>query len=211
MQTTFASRRMLVRAGESRNQLRPGVTRWRINPRRGHRGRSVPEARQTDPLPALEVPASASAFALETLGFPVDAKQQEVLDSPARRVIICCCRQWGKSTTGAIKALHHALTQPGSLVLVASRTLRQAGEFLGKVIRFAKDLGLPVRRAPRHDDSLLLPNDSRIIALPGQPDSLRGFSAVSLLIIDLCEVFSNVEWPLESPVIIEVPLASTPH
>ena len=43
---------------------------------------------------------------------------------------------------------------------------------------------MPIRRAPRHPDYLLLPNATRIIALPGEPDSLRCFSAVSLLIVD---------------------------
>ena len=133
------------------------------------------------------------------------------LPRPPRRPLLHCTRQWGKSTTGAIKALHHALLNAACLVLIASRTRRQAGELLEKIINFSKLLDIPHRRAPRHPDSLLLPNGSRIIALPGVPDSLRGFSAVSLLIIDLCEVFSNVEWPLESPVIIEVPFASTPH
>ncbi len=177
MQTTFSSR-ILSKVTKYRNNLHPQVTKWKTYSR--HRPRTAPPAVQ----PAPFIPATASEFAVKTLEFPVDDRQREILDSPSRHVVVCCCRQWGKSTTGAIKALHHALTNPGSLVLVASRTLRQAGELLEKVIGFSKLLGLPVRRAPRHDESLLLPNGSRIIALPGQPDSLRGFSAVSLLIVD---------------------------
>ena len=167
---------------EPRHRLRPGVTKWHSNPR--HRPRSVPSEASPPPPEKAPTTTSAKEFALQTLHFPADEKQQEVLDSPSRRVLVCCTRQWGKSTTAAIKALHHALVNPASLVLVASRTRRQAGELLHKVIDFALQLDFPIRRAPRHPDSLLLPNLSRIIALPGQPEALRCFSAVSLLILD---------------------------
>ena len=136
------------------------------------------------PSPTSTIPDSVVDFALQTLGFPADALQQDLLATTARRIIVCCTRQWGKSTTAAIKALHHALSKPGSLTLIASRTLRQAGELLEKVITFARTLDIRIRRAPRHHESLLLPNSSRIIALPGKPDSLRGFSSLSLLILD---------------------------
>lgn len=91
---------------------------------------------------------------------------------------------------------------PGSLTLIASNTRHQASELSEKAVRFTRDLQLTTRRVPSHPASLMLPNGSRIIAIPGRPASIRGFSAVSLLIVDLCEVVSNVEWPLESPVII---------
>ena len=40
----------------------------------------------------------------------------------AKRGILNCTRQWGKSTMAAAKAVHRAYTRPGSLVLVASPT-----------------------------------------------------------------------------------------
>ncbi len=183
MQTTFQYRPV---SREPRYRLQPGVTAHRsAYSRRRHRSKvTPPPPPQPEPDPLSAVPASARDFALETLKFPADPKQQEVLATTNGRVIVCCTRQWGKSTTGAIKALHHAATNPASLVLLASRTRRQTGELLEKVISFARILDIPIRRAPRHPDSLLLPNQSRIIALPGNSESLRGFSAVSLLIID---------------------------
>ena len=179
MQPTFEN---LIALPERRTRPRPGVTRWQTYSRERERRRR--SSITSPPVPTVEVPASAKDFALQTLAFPVDAKQQEILASPARRIVVCCTRQWGKSTTGALKALHHALSTPGSLTLLASRTRRQAGEILDKVINFAQTLDLPIRRVLRHPDSLLLPNHARIIALPGDPESLRGFSAVSLLVID---------------------------
>ena len=177
LDSTFRHHNQALATPAPRHSLRPGVTHWRLTFR----------ARDRDALDApfpLDIPASPVEFALQTLAFPVDLVQQEILACTSNRVIVCCCRQWGKSTTGALKALHHALTTPGALVLLASRTLRQTGELLAKVIGFAKSLGIRIRRAQRHPNSLLLPNGARIIALPGEPDSLRGYSAVSLLIVD---------------------------
>ena len=180
MQSTFDHD--VLTSPEPRHQLREGVTiYYTYTPPIRHQPRSVVTA-----TPALlpEIPAFAPTFALETLKFPIDAMQQEVLAVANRRVIICCCRQWGKSSVGAIKALHHAASNPGSLTLLASRTSRQSGELLDKIVTFARLFDIPIRRVPGHSRSLLLPNAARIIALPGKPDFLRGFSAVSLLIVD---------------------------
>jgi len=71
-------------------------------------------------------------FAREQLGFDPDPRQMEVLESTAKRGILNCTRQWGKSTVAAIKALHTAHSKPESLVLVASPGERQSAEFLKK-------------------------------------------------------------------------------
>jgi hypothetical protein len=124
---------------------------------------------------------SVSAFAREKLGFEPDEKQRAVLDSVAKRGILNCTRQWGKSTVTAAKAVHRAWSEPGSLVLVASPSERQSAEFLRKAAGFVRRLGIPVRGQPI---SLVLPNASRIVGLPATEGTVRGFSAVSLLLID---------------------------
>ena len=45
-------------------------------------------------------------------------------------------------------------------------------------------LGMPVRGDGDNEMSLLLPNRSRIVGLPGNEATVRGFSAVSLLLVD---------------------------
>jgi hypothetical protein len=50
----------------------------------------------------------------------------------------------------------------------------QAGEILAKAVSFAADLGLRIRGDGINDQSLLLPNGSRLIARPAVPVSLRG-------------------------------------
>jgi len=84
------------------------------------------------PEKKAEARPGAVAFAVERLGFVPDGKQIGVLESSARRGILLCSRQWGKSTVSAVKAVHRAATVPGSLVLVASPSERQSAEFVRK-------------------------------------------------------------------------------
>jgi hypothetical protein len=138
--------------------------------------RPIDNRPQVDNLPHM--------FAFEKLGFDADAKQREVLDSTAKRAILNCSRQWGKSTVAAAKAVHRAWSEAGSLVLVASPCERQSGEFMRKASEFVVRLGLRPRGDGDQPMSLLFPNGSRIVGLPGTEGTVWGFSAVSLLLID---------------------------
>src|ERR1700733_9557042 len=104
--------------------------------------------------------------------------------SDAKRGILNCTRQWGKSTIAAAKAVHRAYTREKSLVLVASPTDRQSAELLRKAAEMVAFLGIRPRGDGDNETSLLLPNGSRIVGLPGMEGTTRGFSAVSLLLID---------------------------
>jgi hypothetical protein len=144
-------------------------------------------------LPGPEIPAElrrqpeipdAVEFARTRFGFEPDEKQAEVLRSEARYGILNCTRQWGKSTVAAAKAVHRAFTRPKSLVLVASPSYRQSGEFVRKAAEMVAMLKIPVRGDGDNDVSLAFPNGSRIVGLPGIEGTVRGFSAVSMLLID---------------------------
>jgi hypothetical protein len=117
-------------------------------------------------------------------GFTPDELQIKVLTSHAHRGILNCTRQWGKSTVGAIMAVHRALTRPGSLIVVASPSDRQSAEFVRKAAEILHILNIRARGDGHNAISLLLPNRSRIIGLPGVDGTVRGFSSVSLLIVD---------------------------
>ncbi len=76
-------------------------------------------------------------FARETLsgwfgGIP-DEVQSRILRSDARQIICNCHRQWGKSYTIAIRALHRAFYYPKSEILIASATLKQSEEMFKKI------------------------------------------------------------------------------
>jgi hypothetical protein len=123
-------------------------------------------------------------FVSSRLGFVPDARQTEVLTSGAKRGILNCTRQWGKSTVAAAMAVHRAFTVEDSLVVVASPTERQSAEFVRKASRMVRKLGIKPRGDGDNATSLLFPNGSRIVGLPGTEGTVRGFSAVSLLLID---------------------------
>ncbi|MBI3683327.1 MAG: hypothetical protein HY235_23385 [Acidobacteria bacterium] len=126
----------------------------------------------------------ASRFARESLGFAADGKQADLLRRSPRRCLLNCTRQWGKSTVTAAKAVHEAYSNPESLTLVLSPSARQSGEFLRKASAFLRRLKIAPRGDGDHEMSVLLENGSRIIGLPGKEATVRGFSSVSLLLID---------------------------
>jgi phage FluMu gp28-like protein len=120
----------------------------------------------------------------EKLGFEADAAQERVLSSERTRGILNCTRQWGKSTIAAAKAVHQAFTVGGSLTLAVSPSARQSGEFIRKVEGFAQRLGIRVKGDGENAMSVEFPNGARIIGLPGNEATIRGFSAVALLLVD---------------------------
>ena len=123
-------------------------------------------------------------FVRNRLGIEPDEQQTAVLISEAKRGILNCSRQWGKSTIAAAKAVHRAYTRERQLVLVASPSRRQSAELLRKAAGMVRKLGIRPRGDGDNEPSIVFPNGSRIVGLPGSEGTVRGFSAVSLLLID---------------------------
>lgn len=118
------------------------------------------------------------------IGIHPDKWQRDVLRSTSRRVLLNCCRQSGKSTTVAIRALHTALYVPGSLTLLISPSERQSIELARKVFGMYRALDRPVPAEAFSKLTLELDNGSRIVALPGGNEAgIRGYSP-NLVIID---------------------------
>jgi hypothetical protein len=118
------------------------------------------------------------------LGFEADEKQRLVLQSAGRRVMLCCSRQWGKSTVTAIAAVHRAVFYQRSEILVISPSGRQSAELVRKARRFMGQLGIAARGDGQNKISAVFPNGSRIVGLPANEATIRGFSAVSLMLVD---------------------------
>ena len=135
-------------------------------------------------VPVTHHMADPIAFARERLDFHPDDTQALVLDPRVPRGILNCCRQWGKSTTVAVLAVWRAFHFPGSLIIVAGPTARQSGEFIFKAAGLLRLLGIQPRGDGYNKISLLLPNGSRLIGIPGNEGGIRGFSRVDLLLID---------------------------
>ena len=155
------------------------------------------------------------AFVTTRLGFVPDLKQELLLRGRMHRVLLNCSRQWGKSTITAAKAVHRAYTVPDSLVVVLVPGARQSAEFVRKAAGFARRLGIRPRGDGDNEMSLQFPGGSRIVGLPGNGDTVRGFSAVSLMIIDEAARVSDDLYNAVSPMLAvgdgDLWLMSTPH
>jgi hypothetical protein len=118
------------------------------------------------------------------VGLDPDPWQCGVLRSSSPRQLLNASRQSGKSTTVALLNVHTALYQPDSLCLMLSPTLRQSGELFRKAAGIYRDLGRPVPSSSETALTVTLENGSRIVSLPGQEGTVRGYSGVRLLSID---------------------------
>ncbi len=134
---------------------------------------------------AARPPEEKSAIDLaRAVDLEPDDWQVEMLESTASRILLNCSRQSGKSTVTAVLALHTAIYQPESLVLLLSPSLRQSQELVRKALDLYRTLDRPVAAETESALRLELKNGSRIISLPGKNHTVRGFSGVSLLAID---------------------------
>lgn len=132
-------------------------------------------------LKRLTLRASAVEYA-RSLGFEPDPWQKGILETGARDVVVNCSRQVGKSTVVAIKTAHEAQYNDNALILITSPTERQSQELLIKVKRTLSEAGARMKRESM--TMLELENGTRVFALPGNEDTIRGFSGPRLLIID---------------------------
>jgi hypothetical protein len=117
-------------------------------------------------------------------GLTPDPWQAQLLQERPKRSLLLCSRQSGKSTVTALLALWTAIYEAPALVLLLSPSQRQSGELFRTVVGFHSRLeGAP----PMSSESALraeLKNGSRIIALPGNERTVRGYAAADLVVID---------------------------
>lgn len=126
----------------------------------------------------------AVAFATDALGLTLDPWQQRVLDRAHQQAILNCSRQSGKSTIAAVLGLHEALYRPKSLTLLISPSLRQSSELFRKVIELRDTLPWTVPLVEDNRLSMRVRGGGRIVSLPGSERTIRGHSAVTLLVED---------------------------
>lgn len=117
-------------------------------------------------------------------GLEPDPWQAEALRSDAKRILMNCCRQSGKSTITALMAVHTAHFEPESLVLLLSPSLRQSQELFKKALDAHRAIAAPATIEAESALRLELTNGSRIVSLPGKETTVRGYSGVRLLAVD---------------------------
>ncbi len=159
------------------------------------------------------VPGNPVEFA-ESLGLDPDDWQHQVLASDHPRKVLCCGRQTGKSTVGAVLAVHKALTKPGATVLVVAPGERQAKLLFSKAASLYRQAGYPLPAHSERRTGLELSNGSVIEALPAVERTTRGY-AVDLLICDEAAAIRDADYHGILPALIatrgDQVLLSTPR
>jgi hypothetical protein len=136
-----------------------------------------------------------------SVGLDLDDWQATVLRSDAPRMLLNVHRQGGKSTISSVAAVHHAVYVPRALVLIVSPSQRQSSEMFAKVKAAYRDLGRPVKVVAENMTTLELENGSRIVSLPGGDSTIRGYSGVTLLLIDEASRVDDDTWTAVAPMV----------
>jgi hypothetical protein len=109
--------------------------------------------------------------------------QETFLRSPrGASILALTARQVGKTTTAAWAIAHAMLFAPGSLSVIACPAQRQSAE----AVRRVRDILLKVGAKLVSDNvyALELDNGSRVLALPGSDDSIRGLTVDAWIVAD---------------------------
>ncbi len=126
----------------------------------------------------------AAAWAKDVLRFDADEQQRQLLRTRAKRVLLNCHRQWGKSTTVAARVAHAMLYRAPFFAVTINPSGRQSAELGRKLDDALRRAGVEPKGDGDNPISSLLPNGSRFVGLPDVEGRIRGFSAVNLLIFD---------------------------
>jgi Terminase large subunit, T4likevirus-type, N-terminal len=140
---------------------------------------------------------------MRALGIVPDEWQERLLQERPQRGLMLCCRQAGKSLTAAAAALHEALYNAGALILVIAPTQRQSAELLRKVRSLLTALPTPPGIVSESANALELANRSRVISLPADEDTIRGYSAAALIVIDeAARVADELSWAVQPMLLV---------
>ncbi|RJX15212.1 hypothetical protein CW703_07160 [Candidatus Bathyarchaeota archaeon] len=75
-------------------------------------------------------------FAKTILNFNPTFYQEKLLNDKSKRICVVMCRQAGKTTTIAVKAIWFAVTHPNTLTLIVSPSMRQSMIMMDRVQSF---------------------------------------------------------------------------
>jgi len=117
------------------------------------------------------------------LGVEPTPWQQDFLRAPrGASILALTARQCGKTTTAAWAMAHAALFVPGSLSVVACPAQRQSAEAVRRVRDAVVKAGGKFKAENVY--GLELTNGSRVLALPGSDDSIRGLTVDAWIVAD---------------------------
>ena len=117
------------------------------------------------------------------VGIPPHDWQKTFLLAPqGASIAVLTARQVGKTTAAAVGMAHSAVFMPGSLSVVACPSQNQSAEALRKVRQMVLMAG--AKLATDNVFRLELANGSRVLALPGTQELIRGLTVDSWIVAD---------------------------
>src|SRR5215831_21291178 len=119
----------------------------------------------------------------EVLAVEPEKWQEDFLRAPrGASILALTARQRGKTSTAAWGMAHAALFSPGSLCVVACPAQRQSAE----AVRLVREAVIKAGGELEADNvyGLELTNGSRVLALPGSDDSIRGMTVDAWIVAD---------------------------
>lgn len=118
-------------------------------------------------------------------------KQRAFIDDASQFKIGVTTRQWGKSTVTSGEAVHNCIVSPGATWVCMSAGERQSLEWKAKANEWASAYKLVIEDVAEdrgglaegllRSTDILFNNRSRIIAIPANPATARGYSANIIL------------------------------
>jgi hypothetical protein len=109
--------------------------------------------------------------------------QEEFLRAPqGASLLVLSARQAGKTTTAAWAIAHLMIFIPGSLSVIACPAQRQSAEAVRRVREAVIACGAKLKSDNVY--ALELENGSRVLALPGTDDSIRGLTVDGWIVAD---------------------------
>lgn len=137
------------------------------------------------PLKDSTLPANLSP---KDLLFPL---QRKFVDDHSQYKIAVTTRQWGKSTVTSGETVHDCLTDPGTKWVCMSAGERQSLEWLSKAKEWLAAYKMVIKDVAEDrgglaegllkSSEITLTTGSRIIAIPANPSTARGYSANAIL------------------------------
>ena len=119
----------------------------------------------------------------EILSMTPTAWQETFLRAPrGASILALTARQVGKTTTAAWAIAHCMLFTPGSLSVIACPAQRQSAEAVRRVREAVIKAGAKLKSDNVY--GLELENGSRVLALPGSDDSIRGLTVDGWIVAD---------------------------
>ncbi len=124
------------------------------------------------------------ACIMEASGKVPDEWQARILRRRPPRLILNCSRQSGKSAVVSAMAVDEVMRNPEALVLAVCPSERQSKMLIDSTRDIYEATGSKLRESAQSTTHLEFPNGAHMWALPSKEANVRGFSAVTLLIID---------------------------